>query len=211
VTRVAADCPNCGAPVEFRWAGAVQTTCAYCRSVLVRHDVRLERVGEVAELPLTGSPIQLGTEGRVGTRSFGVVGRIVYEYARGGWNEWHLVFNDGASGWLSDAQLQYAVSFLATTAQALPTAAELRPGARYRLDDSPFEVATLTRARYRGVQGELPFEYWDKDEVLFADLASSDGRFATIDYSEATPLLFLGEYVDFDALRLTSLRQFDGW
>jgi hypothetical protein len=211
VTRLAADCPNCGAPVEFRWAAAVQTTCAYCHSVLVRHDVRLERVGEVAELPLTGSPIQLGSEGRFGTRSFVAVGRIVYEYARGGWNEWHLAFSDSTSGWLSDAQLQYAVSFLATASHALPAATELRRGASYRLDETRFEVATLTRARYRGVEGELPFEYWDKNEVLFADLASSDGRFATIDYSETSPLLFLGEYVEFDALGLTNLRRFDGW
>ena len=38
--------------------------------------------------------------------------------------------------------------------------------------------------------------------MLFADLRTADGQFATIDYSEAPPLLFLGEAVEFDDLQL---------
>jgi hypothetical protein len=47
--------------------------------------------------------------------------------------------------------------------------------------------------------------------VLFADLRSRDARFATLDYSDAEPLLFLGEAVEFDDLHLKNLRQFEGW
>ena len=36
-----ANCPQCGAPIQFRFAQAVQTVCSYCNSVLVRHDVDL--------------------------------------------------------------------------------------------------------------------------------------------------------------------------
>jgi hypothetical protein len=61
------------------------------------------------------------------------------------------------------------------------------------------------------VEGELPFEYWDKSDVWFADLRTADGRFATIDYSDAEPLLFLGQPVEFDDLRLKGLREFEGW
>ena len=74
-----------------------------------------------------------------------------------------------------------------------------------------YEVTTITRARYRGVEGELPFEYWDKTEMFFVDLETSDGRFATIDYSESEPLLFLGETVEFEDLQLKNLRRFEGW
>ncbi|MBY0373905.1 MAG: DUF4178 domain-containing protein, partial [Bryobacteraceae bacterium] len=114
------NCPNCGAPVQFRFAQAVQTVCAYCQSVLVRHDVNLEDVGKKAVPLVDSSPIQLGTEGIVQNRPFVVVGRICYEYPAGRWNEWHLVFSDGSSGWLSDAQLDYAVSFLTRTSTAMP-------------------------------------------------------------------------------------------
>ena len=63
------------------------------------------------DLPDNSSPIQLGTEGIYRNKGFVVAGRIVYQYENGGWNEWHLVFSDGASGWLSDAMAEYAVSF----------------------------------------------------------------------------------------------------
>lgn len=206
-----ASCPNCGAAVTFRWSAAVQTTCAYCRSVLVRHDLDWEKVGTVADLPLTPSPIQLGTAGQWEGRSFHVVGRIVYGWERGGWNEWHAVTNDGRSLWLADAQGEYVVSTLATPDEPLPPAHALRVGQRFAWDGHRYEVVRLTPARYLGVEGELPFEYWDKEEVLFADLGSADARVATIDYSEPVPLLFLGRHAEFDALRLTGLRRFEGW
>jgi hypothetical protein len=207
---VTANCPNCGAPIRFRWSSAVQTVCEFCHSILVRRDVNLERVGVVADLPPDSSPIQIATEGVYRNRVFQVMGRILYEYEQGGWNEWHAVFNDGSSGWLSDAQAQYAVSFHAPM-QGLPPAAGVQRGQQYGFNGVLYEVTCLTRARYRGVEGELPFEYWDKDEVLFADLEGHDARFATLDYSDPEPLLFLGEMVDFDSLRLKNLRRFEGW
>ena len=89
--------PNCGAPVEFQaLRRAVQTTCPYCQSILVRHDVELAKVGTVADALVDSSPIQLGTEGVFDNKPFVVVGRIVYEYGQGRWNEWHIVFNDSA-------------------------------------------------------------------------------------------------------------------
>ncbi len=209
--RRTASCPNCGAPVEFLWSSAVQTTCKYCHSILVRHDVDLTRVGQVADLPPDASPIQVATEGVYANKPFVVVGRILYAWEQGGWNEWHLVYNDGSSGWLSDAQAEYAVSAEVKVEAPLPAADAVAVGQSYSWKGTRFEVTSLTRARYVGVEGELPFEYWDKHEMLFADLRGRDARFATIDYSEEPPLLFLGEVVDFDGLRLKNLRQFEGW
>lgn len=206
-----ANCPNCGAAITFRWSSAVQTTCSYCRSILVRHDLDFERVGVVSDLPETASPIQLGTEGRHGRDAFVVVGRIVYEYERGGWNEWYCVTNGGTSLWLSDAQLEYAVSREVTPDAPLPSDEQLRPGTTVRAGGLSLRVTTRTRARYRGVEGELPFEYWDKREVRFVDLVDEQGRFGTIDFSESPPLLFVGEYVSWDALGLRQVREFDGW
>ena len=202
----ASTCPNCGAPVEFRWSGAVQTVCSHCRSVLVRRDLDLKKVGEVADLPVDASPIQLATTGRFQGDAFTVTGRIVYDYSAGTWNEWHLAFADGTSGWLSDSQLDYAVSRQVKVAEPLPEAAAFTTGQRYTWKGVSFAVTTVTRARYRGVDGELPFEYWDKDEVLFVDLASEDEQFATVDYSESPPLLFVGAFAEFDALELKNLK-----
>ncbi len=206
-----ANCPNCGAPIRFRWSSAVQTTCDFCHSILVRRDLDLAKVGEVADLPPDSSPIQIATEGVYRNKPFVVVGRILYEYDAGSWNEWHIVFNDSSSGWLSDAQDEYAVSFQTAPPEPLPPPEKVERGQFALWNGVRYQVTSLTRARYRGVEGEMPFENWDKREALFVDLRSAEGRFATIDYSEPKPLLFLGEAVEFDDLRLKNLRQFEGW
>jgi hypothetical protein len=177
----------------------------------VRHDVDVERVGEVADLPPDSSPIQIGTEGVWQNQAFIAIGRIIYEYELGSWNEWHLVMNNGSSGWLSDAQLEYAISFLTPPPAPLPPADQVFRDKKFQWNGAVYEVTSITEANYRGVEGELPFEYWDKSTARFADLRTSDARFATIDYSEQPPLLFLGHAVDFDQLRLKNLRQFEGW
>jgi len=210
MTQPAANCPNCGARIVFKWSSSVQTVYEYCKSILVRTDADLKKVGRVADLPPDGSPIQLSTEGIYRNKSFVVVGRIVYEYDQGAWSEWHVMMNDGASAWLSDAQQEYAVSFSSTTPN-LPAAAKVEIGHEFTWNGQRYTVSVITPAHYRGVQGELPFQYWDKSDVTFIDLRGETGRFATLDYSDPEPALYLGEFVEFEDLKLKNLRRFEGW
>jgi hypothetical protein len=211
MSEVSANCPSCGAPVQFRWSSAVQTVCPFCHSILVRTDLNLQKVGQVADLPPDPSPISLWTEGTYRGKTFQVLGRILYEWEGGGWNEWHIVFSDGSSGWLSDAQLQYAVSFLVDSAPALPPAAQVFRGTQLEYNQVTYEVATITRASYKGVEGELPFPFYGKSDMLFADLRTAGRPFGTLDYSDPAPALYLGEWVEFEDLKLKNLKQFEGW
>jgi hypothetical protein len=215
VTTRSAACPNCGATIEFRWSSAVQTICPYCKAVLVRRDLDLQKVGLVSDLPPTSSPIQLGTEGRWRRDGFVVVGRIVYRYDRGGWNEWYLRTTSGGDAWLSDAQGDLAISSPAKNAVALPAATALKVGQAYAIDGTLFHVASLTRAHYAGVEGELPFESWNRDEAVFADLDGEGNddelRFATIDYSDDSPVAYVGTYVELEQLAARNLRRIEGW
>lgn len=210
MSRFATRCPNCGAPIVFAWSQSVQTVCPHCRSLVVRHDVDLRALGLVAAAPPDISPIQLGTHGRFEGRAFEVVGRIAYEYEDGGWNEWHIVFDDGESGWLSDAQAEYAISRAAQPPKALPSRSELEVGRRFRFEGREYVTTTVTWANYAAVEGELPFITWDRTRTAFADLKTTSGHFATIDYSEDPPLLFLGRFAEVEELALTNLREFPG-
>jgi len=206
----AASCPNCGAPVAFRWSSSVQTVCDHCRSVVVRTDVDLKKVGVVADLPLDGSPIQLATEGQYGDKHFVVAGRIIYQYEQGAWNEWHIVLDGGVDGWLSDAQDEFAVSFRVAMPR-LPTPEQAPLGKSFTWNGVEFTVVSRTLAHYAGVEVELPFQYWDKTDVMFVDLRSARLDFATLDYSDDEPVLYVGKAMDFDALRLKNVRTFEGW
>lgn len=205
MTRRTANCPNCGAEITFRWSGAVQTSCPACRSVLVRHDVDFTRVGTIGDVPPSMSRIQLGTEGRYNGKPFVVVGRIVYRYGRGHWSEWHIRLGESSSAWLSDAQGEYVITREAQAPPQLDRLKQVRAGERVRIGETEYAVATVTNASYAGVEGELPFEYWDKGEVPFIDLRNESRGFATVDYSESPPLLFVGEAVEFRDLALKHL------
>jgi len=79
------------------------------------------------------------------------------------------------------------------------------------VNDVFYTVTTVTNAKYRAVEGELPFQFWDKTVCRFVDLRTPDARFLTIDFTEEPALLFSGRSVGFDDLNLKNLRQFEGW
>jgi Domain of unknown function (DUF4178) len=203
-------CPNCGAPIDFKWSSSVQAVCEHCRSVVVRTDVDLKAVGTVADLPVDASPIRLLTEGRYGDKRFVVAGRIIYQYEQGNWNEWRIVLDGGGDGWLADAQNELTVSFRVDI-RNLPASTEAPLGRSFAWNNTQFTVVSRTRAHYAGVEGELPFEYWDKTDVDFIDLRSTHLDFATLDYSDPAPVLYIGRAVDVDELNLRNLRMFEGW
>jgi hypothetical protein len=67
-------------------------------------------------------------------------------------------------------------------------------------------------ATYKGVEGELPFPFYGKSNMLFADLRTHANDFATLDYSDRSePMLFIGKTAPYEALQLQNVRQFEGW
>ena len=103
-----------------------------------------------------------------------------------------------------------AISFRVSAPQ-LPPPEQATLGRTFVWNGIRFVVTSRTLAHYAGVEGELPFEYWDKTDVTFVDLRSERQDFATLDYSDDTPALYIGQSVDFDALRLRNVRKFEGW
>ncbi|MBI4293243.1 MAG: DUF4178 domain-containing protein [Betaproteobacteria bacterium] len=201
-----AACPSCGAPVAFRASASVYAVCDFCHSTLVRQDQDLKNLGRMADLLEDGSILQRGTEGAYRGTHFAVVGRIQLKYGAGFWNEWHLLFDDGRSGWLSEAGGEYVVSFLARASEPLPAFGSMRAGKSLMLSDRSFTVTDLETAHCIAGEGELPFKIDAGYEVDTADLRSEDGKFATIDYSEDPPLLFIGEPVPAEGLNFANLR-----
>ena len=70
----------------------------------------------------------IGTEGVYKGVHFGVIGRIQLRYAAGLWNEWHIMFDDMRTGWLSEAGGEYVLTFAQQVQELLPQFAELKIG-----------------------------------------------------------------------------------
>ncbi len=202
-------CPSCGAMVPFRTSIMLLAVCPFCRSLVLRKDLDIEKLGESAQLQPDGTPIQVGASGVYRGASFQIVGRVQLKTPYGFWNEWSLLFNDGRQGWLGEAQGTYAVSFKLDA--AAPARDKLAIGQELSLGKMIYEVREIVTADYLAAEGELPFRPPLGESAPSADLIAEDGFFATIDYSEEPPVVFAGEYQNFDALKLTGLKVIEGW
>jgi ribosomal protein L37AE/L43A len=178
-----AACPSCGAPVELRSAASASAVCSFCRSTLVRDGEALRRIGVSSELFDDHSPLQLGAGGRLQGEAFTLVGRLQYAYADGTWNEWHALFDNGRSAWLSEDNGAYVFSFDAPLAEAAPRVEELRAGTRRGVAGRAWDVAAVTTARLIAAQGELPFAPKLQSAFVVADLRNAQGEVGTLDYS----------------------------
>lgn len=205
-------CPACGAEVDFKSRSAVFAVCSYCQSTLVRHDLDLEAIGKMAELPPDMSPLQLGTCGTYDGKRFELRGRLKVAWEDGVWNEWYALFSDGREGWLAEAMGFLMMSFPAPLPPNLPDAKAIRVG--YELELKPkarFSVDDIKRATCIGSEGELPFAAPQGRESLSVDLSGELDTFANLEYAEDGTRLYMGRYVDFLDFKFTNLRSLDGW
>jgi hypothetical protein len=175
-----ATCPSCGAPVEFKSVASVLAVCDFCRSTLIRRGEDLEDLGKMAALMEDRSPLQRGAEGRWQGRHFGLIGRIQLKYDQGLWNEWHLLFDDGRSGWLSEAGGEYVISEPKRLAEPMPRFEDLQPGSRQLLDGRAYSVSNVLTAECVAGEGELPFKVGAGYPAPVVDLRDEQGRFATL-------------------------------
>ena len=114
-------------------------------------------------------------------------------------------FVAGANAWGNYTGPVYTTEVVTAYTTYCPEATKITHGG------VTYTVTAITIAHYKGVQGELPFQYWDKTNVKFADCRTHSGEFATLEYSDDQPTLYLGEFVEFDSLKFKNLRQFEGW
>jgi hypothetical protein len=171
----------------------------------------IELIGHVGDLQDDASPLQLGTRGRWKGRRFDVVGRIQLQFPAGYWNEWHLNFEGDQSGWLGEAQGTYVVTTLTPALGRLPDHGALKAGQPVQVNGENMTVKDIQVAMCIGGEGELPFKIEGGYMAPVVDLGTAGRRFATIDYSEDPPLLFLGESAEFDELQFENLKPLEGW
>jgi hypothetical protein len=195
-----ANCPSCGAPVEFAIGSSAVVICGYCNSVVARTDRGVETYGKVADLIDTGSPLRRGNRGKYRGNSFTISGRTQMQHQAGGvWDEWYAAFDDGRWGWLAEAQGTFYVTFPGGT--KAPAYARLELGLRLEELEN-LMVSEIGTATLASAEGELPWKPVPGETYNYADLTGVEKKFATIDYSETPPLVFKGYEVTLAELGL---------
>lgn len=202
-------CPSCGAEVTFRSHASVMAVCEYCNTSVLKDADSVKDMGRMSAVLEDYSPVQINTSGVLGGRQFTVVGRIQLQYSAGMWNEWYLLFDDGATGWLGDSSGQFVFTSARQTSGALPAFGSLSPGNFTTVEGRRYTVAEVRTAQCIGGQGELPFKVGDGWRAQVADLRDG-ASFATLDYSDgAVPTVYTGVSVTLDSMQCQLLRDDD--
>ncbi len=200
------NCPSCGAQIEFKLGDSMVVICSSCRSVVARTDRDVEDLGKVAALVDTESPLHVGLEGRYEGKLFRLTGRAQLRHQAGGiWDEWYASFDDGRWGWLAEARGVYTMTF--TVSEAAAPLNQLSVGAKLVFGQPPNEytVAEIGEAAYIAAEGEIPWRLVPNESYYYADLQGPNRTFATLDYSEDTPLVFTGRETDIASLGFAGL------
>lgn len=172
----------------------------------MRDGEALRRIGVVAELFDDHSPLQRGAAGRLQGQPFTLVGRLQYGYDGGTWNEWHALFDNGRSGWLSEDNGAFVFAFDSQLADA-PAQGSLRAGQRVGVAGMAWDVASVTQAKLLSAEGELPRPPLLERGFEVVDLRNAAGEVGTLDYGEpSTPGWSIGRSVALSELQLTGLK-----
>jgi hypothetical protein len=170
----------------------------------------VEAIGKMAELPQDISPFQIGTSGVYKGVAFTLIGRLRIGWADGAWNEWFMFSDDGRKGWLAEVQGSLAVNFEIDEKEAPETFPTL--GEKLKLQNKTFSVADIKETECIGSDGELPFTAPKGRKTKAVDLIGKNGEFASVEYSPPEPIrIYVGEYVEFDDLKFSNLRELTGW
>jgi hypothetical protein len=202
---VKVSCPGCGGPVEFKIGSAIVSVCPYCRSVVARGDRKVEDLGKVAALADTDSQLEVGLKGRYEGVPFTLTGRTQLGHQAGGtWDEWYAAFADGRWGWLAEAMGRYFITFEQDGDAELPPLKELKLGESVSVPgaSSPLTLTEKGKARVLGAEGEIPYRLVPDATYRYADLSGPDAEFATLDYGDNPPTVYVGREVTLDDLAL---------
>jgi hypothetical protein len=191
--------------------------CSYCKSTLVREGDMLRRIGQSAAFFSDHSPLALGARGKHGGRPFTLLGRVQMVYTTPGddidgrWSEWHALFDDGESAWLSEDNGAYVLSTAWAPAKGLGVPTDLGMDLRVSAGESlvlggqPWVVGSVVMARVQAAEGELAFKPDFKNAFKLLELRNTRDEVLSVDTSEQPPRLYLGRAVALEALGLSGL------
>jgi len=200
VSVLAANCPSCAGPIEFKAGSTIVLVCPFCRSAVARTDRGLSDLGKVAEIAESQSPLRLGLKGEYNGNRFELTGRAQLKHESGGfWDEWYATFGNGWVGWLAEAQGRFYLTFYQPlpAGTTLPSYGELQIG--QVLDQipspTPLQVTEKGIATSVAADGEIPYQLVPNEQNLYADLTGKNNAFGTVDYGATPPWVFIGTQV----------------
>jgi Domain of unknown function (DUF4178) len=151
------NCSSCGAALEVKNQFIRSLTCKFCgASYMVSGSDTLDPVGKTASLADYPSRLKVGAGGVIRGRTFSVIGRVRYAYAEGFWEEWQIVWDDGAPpDWLEEDEGYWTVYTRERVRGAVPGYDEVRVGQSVTINNRSVFITEKRTARMVGSEGQF--------------------------------------------------------
>lgn len=183
-------CPTCGAPLRIRNRFVKAVTCEFCQNVALYDGVRLDPTGRTASLAKLNSPLYLDATGTLGKHTFRVLGRLVYEYSGGMWQEWFLDIGGEKRAWLIEDEGAFSLMQKRPLAEA-PPFESVSVGDLLQLADRDVRVDEVNEATIVSAEGQFGTQILPGETIAYIDGASGDEEVG-LEYGEREVELFIG-------------------
>jgi hypothetical protein len=150
-------CQSCGAGLEIANQFVRSVTCRFCGSAyIVSGDSTLSANGQGMSLANYPSRLSVGTRGKIKGRGFQVLGRIRYTYNEGFWDEWQIMWDDGAPpSWLEEDEGYWTLFDKIRLRGQVASYDDIRVGKTTIINGMSVFITERRQARVLGSEGQF--------------------------------------------------------
>jgi phage FluMu protein Com len=187
--------------VEFTAGSAQVVVCGHCNTVVARKGLNFEDHGKIGRIVPTDSPLQLGADGRYARQAYRIVGHLQKDHGAGPWDEWYVEFQDGRTGWISESEGTFHLSFDSGVEEGVALA-DLHPGERLHLRNRAWVVEERGHGKVVAAEGQLPSDVDPTQDSYYVDATGPKGAFLTLDFGTRShdPEVFIGQALKLEQL-----------
>lgn len=190
-------CPSCGAQLELQYRHSRMVVCSYCGQTSYINAGMVNPAGQKILLSDYGSILSVGKRGKLKGKSFGVLGRLRFNYEDGFWDEW-LIWFDGSEYtdyWLQEDEGEFVLFSKKTLTGQAPIFENIKVGTSILVNGFPMFVTEKNNASINGGEGELPFQVIPGEKADYID-GISDGKPISIEYMPGEVEFNMGEPIN---------------
>ncbi len=187
--------------VEFTAGSAQVVVCGHCSTVVARKGASFEDHGKIGRIVPTDSPLQLGADGRYARQAYRIVGHLQKDHGAGPWDEWYVEFSDGRTGWISESEGAFHLSFEAGVEEDLALE-DLHPGERLHLRNKAWVIEERGHGKVVAAEGQLPSDVDPTQDSYYVDATGPKGAFLTLDFGTRrhSPEVSIGQALELEQL-----------
>lgn len=208
-------CTRCAKTYQLKLTGPLIYSCSNCEQTFYVYGT-----GNIRELDIKArkfqefSIIQIGTTGIYNELAFEVIGRLKRVTSNSVYNEWLIYFSDANYKWLIECGSKYFIYDTAVSDIGISSVKGKIIGDKIEFKQKKYNLVEIARHVQSYFEGELPEgqSLTPHKEYFINEFRNTGIDVATVFiYTKTEIKILYGTHVDLQALKLSTMKQYDRW